>query len=85
MKRFKVIWYTPNEKLPPEDKIVTATICGKAGRIVFDHSVVELGWCIKEGWYSQEYNFEELDVLAWCDFAPYGREDRKEKEDERSN
>ncbi|MBR1673577.1 MAG: hypothetical protein IJ703_01300 [Eubacterium sp.] len=71
MKRFEVIWYTPHEKLPPEDKIVTATICGKADKLIFDHGLVELGWCKSNGWYSPEYDFEELDVLAWCDFEPY--------------
>lgn len=67
-----VSWYTLAEKLPPEDNTVIATITGKSKNATYDHALVFLAWCKDEGWYSLEDDFEELQVLAWCDLEPYG-------------
>ena len=67
-----VTWFTPQEKIPKADEMVICTINGTAKGISFNNAIVILGWCIEEGWYSMEYDFEELDVIAWCDLEPYG-------------
>lgn len=72
MKKIEVTWFTPTEELPPEDKIVLATINGRAEGITFSNAVVELGYVSSQGWYSPEYDFTELTVIAWCDLEPYG-------------
>ena len=71
-KQVITTWYTPEEKLPPEDIGVIATISGKAKNYTLDHAVVTMYWCADEGWYSDEYDFTELTVHAWCDLEPYG-------------
>lgn len=73
MKERQVIvtWYTPDEKVPEEDMIVVATITGKAKSIQFNHSFALLIWS-GEGWYSLDWDFEELTVHAWCDLKLYG-------------
>ena len=67
-----VTWYTPEEKLPPEDEYVFCTISGKAKNITFNNAVALMCYCKDEGWYSLEHDFDELEVLAWCDLEPYG-------------
>ena len=65
-------WITPEEGLPEEGIDVVATVSGKAEGVTFDHALVVLYWCKDEGWYSDEYNFTELTVHAWCDLEAYG-------------
>ena len=67
-----VTWYTPQEKIPPEDEFVVCTVNGKCDSMIFKDAVVTLAFCKDEGWYSTEYDFDELEVLAWCDLKPYG-------------
>lgn len=65
-------WTTPEEGLPEEGIDVVATISGKAEGVTFDHALAVLYWCKDEGWYSDEYDFTELTVHAWCDLEAYG-------------
>lgn len=65
-------WITPEEGLPEKDIVVVATVSGKAGGNIFDHALVLLSWFKDEGWYSDEYDFTELTVHAWCDLEAYG-------------
>lgn len=67
-----VTWYTPAEKLPPQDGLVICTINGEADGVKFDHAMVMLEWDDNDGWWSMDYSFTELEVLAWCDLEPYG-------------
>ena len=68
-----VTWYTPREKKPAEDEFVVCTVSGRAkGNITFDHAILLLAYSKDEGWYSMDYDFEELTVHAWCDLDPYG-------------
>lgn len=67
-----VTWYTPEEKLPLEDEYVFCTISGRAKNITFNNAVALMCYCKDEGWYSLEHDFDELEVLAWCDLQPYG-------------
>lgn len=66
-----VTWFTPAEKLPPEDTVVVCTINGQYGSMRFDRAIVLLSWCKDEGWYSTDYSFDTLEVLAWCDLDVY--------------
>lgn len=73
-KQVIVQWYTPEEKSPENDIAVVATISGKARKgllTTFDHALVIMFYDENEGWYSLEYDFEELTVHAWCDIDPY--------------
>ena len=66
-------WYTPEEKLPEQNKFYICTISAKSKSLRFDHVLMNLAWDEDDGWYSMEYDFEELTVHAWCDLEPYGR------------
>ena len=33
-----VTWYTPEEKLPPDDDLVIVTVSGKIANMEFDHA-----------------------------------------------
>lgn len=67
-----VTWYTPEEKLPAEDEGVIATVSGDVnGALIFEHAILIVGYNKAEGWYSDDYNFTELTVHAWCDLEPY--------------
>lgn len=72
-----VTWYTPKEKLPPEDEMVICTINGKAYGLIFENALVNLAYCTEEGWYSTEYEFDELKVIAWCDLKPFQQKSRR--------
>ena len=67
-----VDWYTPDQKVPPENIGVITTISGKVGDTQYDHAMVTLFWSNEEGWYSSDYDFDYLIVHAWCDLNPYG-------------
>lgn len=68
-----VTWYTPEEKLPEQNKFYICTISARSKSLRFDHVLMNLAWDEDDGWYSMEYYFEELTVHAWCDLEPYGR------------
>lgn len=71
-----VTWYTPEEKLPPEDIEMVCTINGEALGIKFENAIVLLSWHPDEGWTSMEYFFSKLEVIAWCDLMPYGYKEK---------
>ncbi len=69
-KKVIVQWYTPDEKLPELDTRVVATIDGRYKNIKFTNALAILEWSDDCGWFSYDYDFEELDVIAWCDIEP---------------
>ena len=70
-KQVIVEWYTPEEKKPPEDIEVICTINGRTDGTIFENALVFLSWDNDEGWFSMDYFFTELEVVAWCDLKPY--------------
>lgn len=65
-------WYELSEKYPPIDEIVLCTINGRSKRMIYHRTFALLIWC-GDCWISSEdEDFEELEVLAWCDILPYG-------------
>lgn len=76
MKEQKIIWYSPEEKLPREDESVLVTISGQShgGNIHYDHALYlatydEFGWDFGEEFDERSANFE---VIAWADVHAYG-------------
>ena len=65
-------WYELSEKYPPLDEIVLCTINGLSNHLIYRRTFALLIWS-GENWISAEgVDFEELEVLAWCDIYPYG-------------
>lgn len=66
-------WYTPDQKLPPEDIFVVATISGKLGNVTYDHALTLATWYEDEGWVIDGLLAEPngFIVHAWCDLEPY--------------
>lgn len=73
-KQVIVQWYTVEENTPEDDIAVVATVSGVArgGLSTFQKALVIMFYNQNEGWYSLEYDFEELTVHAWCDLDAYG-------------
>ena len=69
-----VTWFTPEEKLPPEDVGVLATVTATSRnkRFRFIRTVLPVFYCKDEGWYELDYGFSEMKIHAWCDLEPYG-------------
>ena len=75
-----VTWYTPEEKMPPEDLIVVLSVSGKLGAVEYDHALAigswmddGLGWMIEDPCLSS--TADGLEVHAWADLDPYGWKD----------
>lgn len=70
-----VTWYTPEEKLPPDDECVVVTFSGNYGLSSYIHAL-GLAWYYKgEGWAIDDMGEEESDAMtieAWCDLDAYG-------------
>lgn len=67
-----VSWYKPEEKLPPAEwDTVICTVSGRAGNVIFDHAVEMMSFDKDSGWWSYNYDFDELTVHAWCDLKAY--------------
>ena len=67
-----IMWYTPEEKLPPIGQFVIATISGKGEHIRYDHSLTIAEW-YEDGWFlTDDTKIKEFTVHAWCDLKPYG-------------
>ena len=74
-----VTWHTPEEKLPPVEQMVVASISGRRGNITFDHTFAIVEWWGDEGWIISDWiiseddlHMDEFVVHAWCDLEPYG-------------
>ena len=69
-----ITWYTPEEKMPPEDIFVVVTISGTGPYVKYDHALMLAEWDSVEGWIIDGLNAdtEEYEVHAWCDLEPYG-------------
>lgn len=79
MKERMVIttWYELSEKYPPCDEIVLCTINGLSNHLIYKNTFALLIWT-GERWVSSDgVDYEELEVLAWCDIYPYGYSRKK--------
>ena len=75
-----VTWYTPDEKLPDEGKIVIASISGKAGNTDYDHAFALCTWVDDGlGWMLEDMELDDFKVHAWCDLEPYGGKEALQK------
>jgi len=68
-----VTWFTPDEKLPPEDVFVVVTFSGRCGNISYDHALGIATWFDDgEGWLLDGApEGIEFEVHAWADLEPY--------------
>lgn len=71
-KQVIAIWYTPEEKLPEEDKIVLVTVSGIGHNFSYNRAFALAMWCGPDGWFLTDVELDEFDVHAWCDIEPYG-------------
>lgn len=68
-----VTWFTPEEKLPPEDWFCVVTYSGKDGNKGYDHALGIGAYWEDGGWYIEGLSDEaEFTVHAWADLDPYG-------------
>lgn len=72
-----VTWYTPDEKLPPEDLEMVVIFSGRYGLKEYVHAL-GLAWYYKDdGWLIDDMSDEEssaMTIEAWADLDPYGME-----------
>ena len=66
-----VTWYTPAEKLPPENEIVLATVSGQNGFSRWSGAFALAKYTKKDGWEIVDYNMTCFEVIAWCDIDVY--------------
>jgi len=66
-------WYTPEEKLPPEDWHVLVTVSGRDGNFIYDHALQIAAWMDDGlGWMVEGFSDDaQFTVHAWCDIDPY--------------
>ena len=68
-------WYTPEEKLPPEEwDTLLLTVSGKGDNVTYDHALALGGYDENIGWYLDDFNerlLKDFTVHAWCDIDPY--------------
>lgn len=78
-KQVIVTWFTPEEKLPPDEKkMVIVTFSGRDGSILYDHALRmgiwcdnDDGWCVS-GWIIEGLSYSaEYVIHAWCDLKSY--------------
>lgn len=82
MKRRIITWYTPDEKMPPEDNYVVVSVSGwyikpSGFKVELDHALMIASWADDgNGWIvdgiNDADNEAEINVHAWCDIEPYG-------------
>ena len=75
-----VTWYTPKEKLPPEDTSVLVTVSGRRGSCLYDRALMIGEFSQDEGWFLDIGEFDALTVHAWADIEPYGFKGGKDME-----
>ena len=70
-----VTWYTPDEKLPPEDESVVITFSGKINKYIsYEHAIGIGDYLPEKGWLIDGMDWEESDAMtieAWCDLDAY--------------
>lgn len=77
-----VTWYTPEEKLPPDDRDVVVTFSGSTKECMYIHAFGVARCCSvyeheKPAWGIWGLNVGEsmkMHVEAWADLNPYGLE-----------
>lgn len=71
-------WYTPKEKLPPQDCYVVVSFSGHVpGECGYENVLGTGAYYSREGWLIDGLTDEEssyMTVHAWCDIEPYGGE-----------
>lgn len=72
-KQVIVTWYTPKEKMPPENEIVVVTFSGRDKNRTFENTIGLAGWMNDGlGWLVSELSDQaEFVIQAWCDLDPY--------------
>ena len=75
-----VTWYTPKEKLPPDDTSVLVTVSGRRGSCLYDRALMIGEFSQDEGWFIEGEELDSLTVHAWCDIEPYGFKGGKDME-----
>lgn len=71
-KQVITIWYTPDEKLPPDGEFVVVTISGRTNGITYDHALAIAEYYTNDDWYVDGVaSMRDIDVLAWADLEPY--------------
>jgi len=70
-----VTWYTPEEKIPPEDQTIAVTFSGKTpDGMIYDHDLATAEYWDEE-WHIRGLTIaanERMTVHAWCDLEVYG-------------
>lgn len=69
-----VTWYTPAEKLPPEDECVVITFSGRNEQIEYEHALGTGVYYQVEGWRVDGMDDDESDrmtIEAWAYLDPY--------------
>lgn len=71
MKQTTVTWYTPAEKLPPEDRYLPVTVSGRDGNIIYVNALQVGEWAYDgSGWTIEGFSEDaQFVVNAWCDLA----------------
>lgn len=71
MKQTTATWYTPAEKLPPEDFALVVTVSGSDGNKRYDHAIQIGSWAYDgSGWMIEGFSEDaQFVVNAWCDLA----------------
>lgn len=71
-----VTWYTPEEKLPPEDVYAVITFSGRRNDYQsYEHAIGTGAYYSDEGWMIEGMDETESDLMtveAWCDLDAYG-------------
>ena len=69
-----VTWYTPEEKLPPEDWYCVVSFSADDGNCHYDHALgIGVYWDDGHGWYVEGLSDKaEFTVHAWADLDPFG-------------
>ena len=68
-----MIWYKPQEKLPPDGKTVKVMVSGRIGLDEYlDHDIQEAEFYSNSGWDLRVYGIEDglVYVDAWTDDVP---------------
>ena len=68
-----VTWYTPEEKMPPEDLFVVVTFSGRDGNGIYEIAMGVATWSYDGlGWLVTGLGEDaEFTIHAWADLLPY--------------
>lgn len=71
MKQTTVTWYTPAEKLPPEDFALVVAVSGRDKNRIYVNAIQIGSWAFDgSGWIIEGFSEDaQFVVNAWCDLA----------------